>query len=281
MMLYAKSWSWAVLGLAVLSTGSVRATIIDCYPPEPAPFIVFLNELDDSGQVFRSRQQMLAFFNRLHEHLDQKRDAEMAGIAAAPFRVARCEGRKPRIDGSEFTPTLVRSLMDQKVVIEVWGTLGTQQIAGRKQATAQMNYLIVPIRLASDDGRTQTPSLHRFNYPDRDVKSDDYLGLISNLDLQAFIAAAIGVRAFDNDQFAQAHQFLCRSSAQLGAIKARLAQSNTTRAQSVATESLRTYVVELAGKARAQVDSGVDKHTAASVRLQDPNNPCGDVGGQP
>jgi hypothetical protein len=263
--------------VALVSAEAAHADIIDCAPPEPAPYIVNLNEPDDGAQIFRSRQQMLAFFNRLHDHLDQKRDLEMAGIAGLPFRVARCEGRKPKPDGSEFTPRLVARLLNEKVVIEVWGQLGARQTGGRKQPTAQMNYLIVPVRHASDDGSTQAPGLHRFNYPDRDIKSDDYVGLISNLDLHAFITAAIGVRAFDNEEFAQAHGFLCRSGAKLGAIKTRLAQSNSTRAQSAVIESLRAYVVDLAGQARKQIGAAVDKPAAASVRLQDPNDPCGDT----
>ena len=239
------------------------------------------NEPDDGGQIFRSRGQLLVFFNRLWGHLDQKRDAQMAGIDAVPFRVARCEGRKPKLDGSEFTPKLVARLLNEKVVIEVWGQLGTRQVGSRNEPTAQMYYLIVPVRHASNERSTQAQSLHRFNYPDRDIKSDEHVGLISNLDLYAFIVAAIGVRAFEKEAFAQAHEFLCKSNATLGAIKTRLAQSSGTQAQSVDIESLRAYVVDLAGKSRKQIDKAVDKRAAPSVRLQNPNDPCSDLGGRP
>lgn len=270
-------WTRGMLVIALLSTAAARAVITDCNPPEPAPFVVNLNELDDDGQIFRSQEQRSVFFQRLWEHLDQKRDAQMAGIVSVPFRVAHCKGRKPKLDGSEFTKDLVKSLLSNQVVIEVWGRLGTRQVGNRKEPTAKMYYLILPVRKASNDRSTQAPSLHRFDYPDRDIKSDEHVGLISNLDLYAFIVAAIGLRAFENEEFAQAHEFLCKSNATLGAIKIRLAQSSGTQAQRVDIESLRAYVVDLAGKSQ----KAVDKRVAPSVRLQNPNDPCSDLGGRP
>lgn len=144
-----------------------------------------------------------------------------------------------------------------------------------------MNYLIVPLRNANNRGSTRAPSMHRFNYPDGDVRAGDHVALISNLDLHAFIAAAIGARAYERDEFARAHEFLCKASARLGVIKARLASAPASRAQSGVIEELRAYTVELAGAARQRIGSAADSPAAASVRLQDPANPCADARGQP
>lgn len=266
-------WIFAVLVLC--SVRISEANIIDCVPPEPAPFIVNLNEPDHTGTVFESRQQMLGLFNRLHDHLDQKRDLEMAGISAMPFRVARCEGRKPKPDGSEFTSALVNRLLNEKVVIEIWGQLGARRSGRGNEPTAQMNYLVLPARRAGKDGRTPVPSLHRFNYPDRDIKSDDYVALISNQDLLAFITAAIGIRAFDNDQFQQAHEALCKASAKLEVISRQLALADNTRAQSGLIDELRAYAVSLARTARLRIGAATGKTVNASVLLQDPASPCG------
>lgn len=273
----------ALLALAGSCGQAAQAKIIDCRAPDAsAPFVVNLNELEYDEELFPSRKAMLSkFFNRLYDQLDQRRDAEMAGIATVPFRVARCEGRTPTFDGSEFTQPLVKRLLDERVVIEVWGQLGSRRVGGRTEPTAQMNYLIVPVRRANDLGTARAPSLHRFNYPDGEIHAADHVGLISNLDLHAFIAAAIGARAFDRDEFARAHEFLCKSSARLSVIKARLARTPSTKAQSDVIENLRVYAVELAGNARKQIGAAVDKPAAASVRLQDPDNPCADLGGQP
>ena len=50
-------WTQGMLVIALLSTAAARADIIDCKPPEQAPFVVNLNELDDDGEIFRSPKQ--------------------------------------------------------------------------------------------------------------------------------------------------------------------------------------------------------------------------------
>lgn len=254
--------------------GAAHAVLADCRPSERAPFIVFLSEPAFTPSAFASRPQMVAFFNRLQEHLDQRRDLEMAELASAPFRVARCEGRVPEIDGKDFTREVVRSLYNRNVVIEIWGALDAdRQNGARVSPRAQINYLLMPLRRAGDEGKATAPSLHRFNYPDQDIVATDFVDLISNGDLHAFVAAAIGMMAFDGDDFARAHQFLCVASPKLARIQRRLAQNPGTRPQAETVASLRGFVLKLAADALGQAGTGA---SPALALLQSPDNPCGE-----
>lgn len=261
----------ALVLVAALPTA--RAALPDCRPSESAPFVVFLSEPSFTPAAFASRPQMVSFFNRLQEHLDQRRDLEMAELASAPFRVARCEGRVPAIDGKDFTREVVRSLYNRNVVIEIWGELDADLKNGeRTNLRAHINYLLMPLRRASDSGKPAAPSFHRFNYPDHDIVASDFVDLISNGDLYAFVATAIGMMAYDGDDFAQAHQLLCIASPKLARIQQRLALSPQTQAQSQTIASLRGFVRNLAADAMAR--AGTSSPALALIASAD--DPCGE-----
>lgn len=280
-MMPIRSYLLISMFIALGTYTAARANIVDCKPPENVPYIANLNELDYDSKVFKSKAEMLTFFNRLYDHLDQKRDREMAGLGTIPFRVARCAGRKPKPDGSDFSAPLVERLLNENVVIEIWGQLADRHLDGRAVPSAQMNYLVLPIRRATDGGSVQVPSHHRFNYPDRGINSKDYVALISNQDLYAFLNAAIGTRLFENDRFVQAIQFLCKAGATLGTIGVQLARIENTKAQSKSINDLRTHVLTLARKARSSVSAVADKQASASARLLELDDPCGGAGGAP
>lgn len=270
---------WRAAGMALAGVlglcGAAQATLTDCTPPEKAQYLVFLNEPEFSNPgAFATREQMLRFFDALQEHLDQRRDLEMAGLPVAPFRVARCVGRVPSIDGKDYTREVVRSLYDRSVVIEIWGRLdGETKGDKRVSAKAQMNYLITPVRRAGDDGKATAPSLHRFNYPDGEIVATDFIDLVSNADLMAFVATAIGLMAFDSDDFKSAQQFLCAASPRLERIIKRLEAQPATKAQSDSVRQLRAFALERAGAAVKQLSG-----TAATAALFNAADPCRERG---
>ncbi len=226
------------------------AALVDCRPPEKARFVVFLSEPEFTQAAFSKREEMLGVFNRLQEHLDQRRDLEMAGIESVEFRVARCEKRVPAIDGQEFTGDVVRSLYSRNVVVEIWGRLDAKRQPGnRVDPSAQMNYLLVPIKHGSVAGSERVPGIHRFNYPDREIVATDFVDLVSNADLHAFVTTGIGVMAFDGEDFALAHEMLCKASGQLARTKQRLSANPSTKAQGESIQQLRAFVGDLAGRA--------------------------------
>lgn len=257
----------------VFAAAPAQAQLVDCTPPERAPYVMFLDEPQFTENAFKSQKEMLAFFDALHEHLDQRRDREMAGLPPAPFRVARCVGRKPSIEGKDYTPEMVRSLYNRSVVIELWSKLDASVKGGKRVApTAQVNYLLLPLRRAGDEGRARAPALHRFNYPDGDLGASDFVELLSNADLQAFVAAGIGLMAFDADDFVSAQRFLCIASPRLDLIRARLAKRDETKAQSEDVRLLRGYVLERAGDAVTRLKRNPAGGIAA---LLSAGQPCG------
>jgi len=257
-----------------MCSAGAYASLRDCQPPEAAPYVVFLSEPEFTKNAFTTRAEMLSFYNRLQEYLDQHRDLEMAGISHVPFRVARCEGRVPSIDGKEFTSNMVSSLYIRGVVIEVWGMLDAEQVNGqRTNLSAQMNYLLVPIKQGAVEGSKNIPGMHRFNYPDTEIIATDYVNLISNTDLYAFVAFAIGVMAFDDEDYTTAHEMLCKANPRMNSIQKRLAATPATYAQSEKIHKLRAFLLELAGNA---ISEARNKPEAIPVfaQLQDATNPC-------
>jgi len=259
--------------LAIVSAQG-HASLQDCQPPEAAQYVVFLSEPEFTPEAFESRAKMLFFYNRLQEYLDQHRDLEMAGISHVPFRVARCEGRIPAIDGKDFDRKMVRSLYSRGVVIEIWGMLDARRVNNqRTNLSAQMNYLLVPVKFRALEDSKDLPGIHRFNYPDTEIVATDFIDLISNSDLHAFVAAAIGVMAFEDEEYQTAHEMLCKANPQLGHIQERLSAEPTTQAQSEKIERLRGFLLNLAGEAivKARNKPGT---IPIFAKLQDEKNPC-------
>jgi hypothetical protein len=260
----------AALVLALVAAVPARATLVDCKPAESAPYVVFLSEPENWNTAFRNRVAMLTVFNELHRHLDQRRDLEMAELRHVKFRVARCEARVPRIDGSEFTDNVVSSLHNQSVVVEIWGELGL--LAGGRPR-AQMNYLLVPVKRGHIAGSRDVPGIHRFDYPDRDIAATGFVDLISNADLHTFVAAAIGISAFDGEDYPLAHEMLCMARARLARTEGLFAVRPQTSAQAADIRRLREFVADLAG--RAIVDARKrPPPTPLFAVLHDPANPC-------
>lgn len=271
------------LGITALVAlaGVAHASLGECKITEPSPYVVFLSEPTFSKAAFSSREGMLKEFDRLHLQLDQRRDAEMAGLASIPFKVARCAGRVPAIDGADFTTDVVRSLYSRSVVLEVWGHF--DRASGEGEASlpsAQMNYLLMPLSRARTEHGSQVPALHRFDYPDGDIRAPDFVNLVSNRDLLAFVISSIGVMAFEGDEFAQAHQYLCAAEGRLLAIETRLGKKAEGRAHAAQVAQLRAHVTELAAKALTELKRK-PKAISAAAGLQSSTQPCGAPVGAP
>lgn len=254
--------------LVVAAGGTAHAQLRDCRPAQDAPYFVFLNEPRFTANAFKNRQAMLEVFNRLHQHLDERADREMAGLREVRFHVARCENRIPAVDGADFTDDLVRSLHGRKVVVEIWGTFDRR---GGGPA-AQINYLLVPIRHGVVEGSKNVSAMHRFDYPDRQIVASDFVDLVSNADLHAFVASAIGVGAFDNNELALAHQMLCRAVSQLARTADRLAAEPLTQPRSQRIRELNGFLIALAGES---IVAGRKQNPQPDfAQLQNPENPC-------
>jgi len=262
--------------ILALSVDSANATLANCVPPDQGAYSVFLSEPQYTSAAFEDREDMLKVFDRLQLHLDQRQDEEMAGITSdVNFRVARCENRVPALDGGDFTDDVVRNLYTRAVVVEIWGKLDAKRVNGAPlDPEAQMNYLIVPIKRGSVSGSDPKLGIQRFTYPDGEIFATDFVDLISNMDLHAFVATGIGVTAFDAEEYAVAHQMLCLAHAQLGKTAHRLAATPSTVPQSEKIESLRVFLKSLASRTIVKAKSLSPGNPPTFAILQSPDNPC-------
>ncbi len=208
----------------------------------------------------------------------------MAGIRSIDFKIARCEGRVPKIDGKDFTKAVAESMYADRVVVEIWGLLDKKTVSGSTELEAQMNYLLVPIKGAIVPDSGDVEGIHRFDYPDGDIVATDYVDLVSNTDLHAFVAGAIGLRAFDNEDFPLAHEMFCVSYASLSRTEVRLAASAATQPQSAKIAKLRGFLNKLAGQAIEEAKKRAQRRSKSVpifASLQHPDDPCPAGGATP
>lgn len=246
-----------------------QAAIVEC-EAVPGQFTVFLSE--PTGLI-TDKAQLRQFLQKLQFELDQDRDARWINAQTTAVRFVSCFNRAPALDGSEFSASLVEGLHGERVLLEMWGSLSNEAAAGAPpRLSAQMNYLLVPIRFAADQREPSAPALQRLRYPEQGAPpTGDAVQLISRpLDIDAFVASALGFKLLRERSFDLAHANLCRANALLGSIAKRplAGRSKTDLA------ALHQFVRDGAGDAvrLAVVDPRYPK--AGLLRLQLPAQAC-------
>ncbi|WP_457424034.1 hypothetical protein [Roseateles sp. P5_E7] len=253
--------------LVLLLCANTQAAVVNC-PAAPGSFTVLLSE--PSGGAMPDRAAIERFLNKLQFELDQERDEQWINPGATPVAFRACPKRSPALDGSEFSPELVEQLNDQRVLLEVWGAVdrdGTPPVL-----SAQINYLLVPLRFAADQRETVPAGLQRLRYPEAGaVPAQDAVQLVSRpLDLDAFVATALGLKLLRERAYEPAHANLCRAHSLLGAM---LKRGLAGRAKTELT-ALREHVHASAARTlrEALLDPAYPK--AGVLRLHQPAQPC-------
>lgn len=261
-----------ILCLALLLAASVgaRATVVNC-PPAPDRFTVLLSE--PAGAAMPDRAATERFLNKLQFALDQERDEHWINPEATPVAFRACPRRVPALDGSEFSPALVEQLNDQRVLLKVWGVVDRD---GTPPAlSAQINYLLVPLRFAADQrepGPALPSGLQRLRYPEPGAApTQDAVQLVSRpLDLDAFIATALGLKLLREHAYEPAHANLCRAHGLLGAM---LKRPLAGRLRTELT-GLHDFVLASAGRTLREALADPTYARDGVLRLQQPARPC-------
>ena len=254
----------------LLFAASAQAVVVNC-PAAPGRFTVLLSE--PSGAAMPDRAAIERFLNKLQFELDQERDEHWINPGATPVAFRACPKRAPALDGSEFSAEVVEQLNDQRVLLEVWGVVDRD---GTPPAlTAQMNYLLVPLRFAADQRETVQGlpnGLQRLRYPEAGAApTQDAVQLISKpLDLDAFIASALGLKLLREHAYEPAHANLCRASSLLGAM---LKRPITGRSKTDLT-ALHGFVQDSAARTLREALADPAYPKAGLLRLQSPTRPC-------
>lgn len=258
--------------LLLLAT-SAQAAVVNC-PPAPNRFTVLLSE--PSGGALADRAAIERFLNKLQFELDQERDERWINPGATPVAFRACPRRAPALDGSEFSPELVEQLDDQRVLLEVWGAVDKDGTP--PSLSAQINYLLVPLRFAADQpaavpGLQSLPNgLQRLRYPEAGAAPTlDAVQLVSRpLDLDAFIATSLGLKLLRERAFEPAHANLCRAHGLLGAM---LKRGLTGRSRTELT-ALREHVLASAARTLREALADAAYPKTGLLRLQQPAQPC-------
>lgn len=255
-----------LLTLLLGATGA-QAAVVNC-APAPGRFTVLLSE--PSGGAMPDRAAIERFLTKLQFELDQERDERWINPGATPVAFRACPRRAPALDGSEFSPELIEQLYDQRVLLEVWGVVdreGTPPVLN-----AQINYLLVPLRLAADKRETVPAGLQRLRYPEAGaVPTQDAVQLIARpLDLDAFIASALGLKLLRERSYEPAHANLCRAASLLAAM---LTRTITGRSRTELT-ALHAFVQDSAARTLREALADAAYPRTGLLRLQDPAQPC-------
>lgn len=262
----------AGLLVGLLVTASAEAVITDC-KNVPDSFTVYLSEPSDSQAVFPNNGELHSFLERLQFELDQNRDARWVRSPNTDVRFVVCFGRAPAMDGSEFVPSLVELMHGKRVVLEVWGQLVIDRSGpGAPKLSAQMNYLLVPMRFAANQREAVPSGLQRLRYPEPGTASSpDFVDLVARpLDIDAFVAAAFGFKLLREHTYELAQSNLCRASALLQTIAQRPISPRTRDD----VTALRTFVLTSAARAVKEALSDPKYPEKGVLRLQDPAHPC-------
>ena len=257
------------LPLALTASGA-RADIVECRPA-PGGFTVFLSEPAYTSAAFASKEEMRAFMARLHFQLDQQRDGRWINLPSNDVRFVLCRNRAPEVDGQDFDAKLVESLFTHRVLLEIWGQLEVERPAGGPPApSAQINYLLVPLRYASGSDGSAPTGLQRLLYPDQGEKgAGDFVQLIAKpIDIDAFVATSLGLRLLREGSWELGHRNLCRANALLQQIEKRPLGKH----QKKDLADLRAFVVKSASV--AVTESRKKPAIAGTLALQDPALPC-------
>jgi hypothetical protein len=265
---------WRAVLLCMSLAAGAQAAVVSCAPPA-GRFTVLLSE--PVGAALADRAATERFLNQLQFALDQERDERWINPRATPVAFKACPRRVPALDGSEFSPELVEQLHGQRVLMEVWGVLDRD--AG--QVSAQINYLLVPLRFAADQREevqgALPPGLQRLRYPEAGAApTADAVQLIARpQDLDAFIASALGLKLLRERAFEPAHANLCRAASLLGEMLKR-PLAGRGKADLAA---LREHVLASAGRTLKDALADPAYPRAGLLRLQNPAQPC--AGAQP
>jgi hypothetical protein len=253
------------------SAGACLAQIVEC-TPKIGGFSVFLSRPANWQNVFKNETQLTDFLEELQFRLDQKEDGAWVNAPGASVQFVICYNRSPKLDNDDdFAPTIIENMHNKRVLLEIWGKLNEESAGGDGKITAQMNYLLVPVKFAVNRQEMKVNALQRLLYSD-DAKAsaDSFANLISGArDIDAFVAAAFGFKLLREHDYILAHSNLCHASGLL-----REASKRTTLARARQNiDALRQEVNQSASRAISEAKKD-PKFAASILSIQNPNEPC-------
>ncbi|HYM33949.1 MAG TPA: hypothetical protein VET48_01065, partial [Steroidobacteraceae bacterium] len=160
-------WLCAVFLLG--STANAALTNCSNLILNPGDYKVVLDDLAFASQPAKNNADLAALKERLQFNLNGQLDALKASAKKlnqnlqVPLRVVTCVGRLPSPNGDEFTDDLAEHLSDERVVVEMWGTLDLKPVGGGNSSPrAMIGYAIPPVQHYVAN---EAPAIHVLVYP--------------------------------------------------------------------------------------------------------------------
>lgn len=187
--------------LVFLVSPIAHAALTNCPSVQlnPGDYKVVLDDFAYASPAAKKNADLAALKDRLQFNFNGQLEVLRASARKlnknlqVPLRIVTCEGRQPSLNGDEFTDELAGRLSDNRVVVEVWGTLDIRAIAGASPVPrAMIGYAIPPVQHYVSDNEVQ--AIHVLAYPK--VGGAQSMDELENLpELYAFALAGLGTKA--------------------------------------------------------------------------------------
>ena len=155
------------------------------------------------------KQMSFTLSGQIQEFLN---DVESKGIKPSiGLGLINCDNRKPSAGGAEFNPQRIRSLNDQRVLVELWGNLLVPEANDRDAAHAFIGYVIPAVVQHLPNGL----ALGRFSVQYPKSGGDGAVALQKLPEASAFAMVGLGLKAFKAGKFDVAIWAFGRSEASI------------------------------------------------------------------
>jgi len=263
-------WPLAAAALACfLGPAVAYAQLTNCAKlrGDPGVYKVVLDDFAFASDAARKHADLAALRDRLKFAFDGQLNVLKASAKQldqslqVPMRMVFCAGRSPSLEGSEFTNALAENLSDERVVVEMWGTLDLRtDDSGVTSPRAMIGYAIPPVQHYV---REEAPPIHLLQYPKTGAaQSTEELENLA--ELSAFALVGLGTKATKANRYDLAVWAFTRAEA--GILDAQLAGANE------GLGALLAYVKRAACLTRARARE--DRSYTGPLTLV-PAKPCG------
>ncbi len=118
-----------------------------------------------------------------------------------------CAKRAPKPDGTDFIPSLVKTLNNRNVLLEIWGTIKAGKKNGKQALGANILMMLIPVRYY--EGSDSQLDFHILSYP---KKEEDDLEAASieiafGTEFNVYAAIAHGIKALRNNSYDKAKKY--------------------------------------------------------------------------
>lgn len=189
-----------VIALLLLAPGPGHAQLADCQAlgAGSEAYKVVVDELSFATGAAAGPVSVLNLKERLEFNLSTQLEEFRGDVTALGVRPAidlgliTCPGRRPSLHGTEFTAQRVETLSDQRVVVELWGTLLNGGDAASGGPRAMIGYVIPPVLHYLP--APNAPGRFLIQYPKADGGPADVLRNLPEASAFALVGLAVKAR---------------------------------------------------------------------------------------